>query len=128
MCRRRCEEVYEPILDRWGRVEGVCVCVFVCRGVGCVGGRGRYDTRKHARHAPAPHPRPRRIAPPPARSLHYIKLTDTTTGVGHIDLNRISGYIPGKMVVLLMNVRGARGRGVMGGSLRAGSQAARRLA
>lgn len=46
---------------------------------------------------------------PPCRALHYIKLTDTTTGVGHIDLNRISGYLPGKMVVLLMNV-GGRGR------------------
>ncbi|GBF90835.1 6-phosphofructo-2-kinase fructose-2,6-bisphosphatase [Raphidocelis subcapitata] len=38
------------------------------------------------------------------RALHYIKLTDTTTGLGHIDLNRISGYLAGKMVVLLMNV------------------------
>ncbi|KAI8473607.1 MAG: 6-phosphofructo-2-kinase-domain-containing protein [Monoraphidium minutum] len=38
------------------------------------------------------------------RAAHYIKLTDMTTGAGHIDLNRISGYIPGKIVCYLMNV------------------------
>ncbi|KIY91296.1 6-phosphofructo-2-kinase, partial [Monoraphidium neglectum] len=30
--------------------------------------------------------------------------TEMTTGMGHIDLNRISGYIPGKIVCYLMNV------------------------
>jgi hypothetical protein len=49
--------------------------------------------------------------PNPTRSIHYIKLTDTTTGAGHIDLNRISGYLPGKIVVLLMNVGGWRRTG-----------------
>ena len=37
-------------------------------------------------------------------SASYVKLTNATTPAGHIDLNRISGYIPGKIVVLLMNV------------------------
>eukprot|EP00891_Asterochloris_glomerata_P000953 jgi/Astpho2/953/gw1.00016.135.1_t len=32
------------------------------------------------------------------RELHYIKLIDMVTGKGYMDVNRISGYIPGKMV------------------------------
>ena len=28
------------------------------------------------------------------------------TGRGHMDINRISGYIPGKLVFFLMQVRG----------------------
>ncbi|KAK9817958.1 hypothetical protein WJX72_004907 [[Myrmecia] bisecta] len=38
------------------------------------------------------------------RSLHYIKLIDMVTGRGYLDVNRISGYIPGKMVFFLMQV------------------------
>ena len=37
------------------------------------------------------------------------------TGRGHIDINRISGYIPGKIVFLLMQVRGSRAFGFWGG-------------
>ncbi|EFJ46639.1 hypothetical protein VOLCADRAFT_30993, partial [Volvox carteri f. nagariensis] len=36
------------------------------------------------------------------RNLHYIKLIDMVTGRGHMDLNRISGYLPGKIVFFLM--------------------------
>jgi 6-phosphofructo-2-kinase/fructose-2,6-biphosphatase len=38
------------------------------------------------------------------RSFHYIKLIDHTTGRGYLDINRISGYIPGKLVFYLMQV------------------------
>ncbi|MEW5318299.1 MAG: hypothetical protein WDW38_009532 [Sanguina aurantia] len=38
------------------------------------------------------------------RSMHYIKLTDMVTGRGHLDINRISGYLPGKIVFYLMQV------------------------
>ncbi|BDA46799.1 6-phosphofructo-2-kinase/fructose-2,6-bisphosphatase 4 [Coccomyxa sp. Obi] len=38
------------------------------------------------------------------RNLHYIKLIDMVTGRGYMDVNRISGYIPGKMVFFLMQV------------------------
>ena len=44
------------------------------------------------------------------RSLHYVKLIDMVTGRGHMDVNRISGYIPGKMVFFLMQVCKALGR------------------
>lgn len=36
------------------------------------------------------------------RNIHYIKLIDMVTGKGYMDVNRISGYIPGKMVFYLM--------------------------
>ena len=45
------------------------------------------------------------LLPPPR---HYIKLIDMVTGRGHMDVNRISGYIPGKIVFFLMQVWGAR--------------------
>ncbi|KXZ48046.1 hypothetical protein GPECTOR_30g141 [Gonium pectorale] len=38
------------------------------------------------------------------RTMHYIKLIDMVTGRGHMDINRISGYIPGKIVFFLMQV------------------------
>lgn len=38
------------------------------------------------------------------RNLHYIKLIDMVTGRAHLDINRISGYIPGKIVFFLMQV------------------------
>jgi len=38
------------------------------------------------------------------RDLHYIKLIDMVTGKGYMDVNRISGYIPGKIVFFLMQV------------------------
>ncbi|WIA42087.1 hypothetical protein OEZ86_009363 [Tetradesmus obliquus] len=38
------------------------------------------------------------------RRLHYIKLIDMVTGRGYMDVNRISGYIPGKIVFFLMQV------------------------
>ncbi|GBF94979.1 bifunctional 6-phosphofructo-2-kinase fructose-2,6-bisphosphate 2-phosphatase [Raphidocelis subcapitata] len=38
------------------------------------------------------------------RRLHYIKLIDMVTGRGHMDVNRISGYIPGKIVFFLMQI------------------------
>ncbi|PSC70832.1 6-phosphofructo-2-kinase fructose-2,6-bisphosphatase-like isoform X2 [Micractinium conductrix] len=38
------------------------------------------------------------------RALHYIKLIDMVTGRGYMDVNRISGYLPGKMVFFLMQV------------------------
>lgn len=38
------------------------------------------------------------------RNLHYIKLIDMITGRGYMDVNRISGYIPGKIVFFLMQV------------------------
>jgi hypothetical protein len=38
------------------------------------------------------------------RSLHYVKLIDMTSGRGHMDINRISGYLPGKLVFYLMQV------------------------
>lgn len=44
------------------------------------------------------------------RSLHYVKLIDMVTGRGHMDVNRISGYIPGKMVFYLMQICKALGR------------------
>lgn len=43
------------------------------------------------------------------RSFHYIKLIDMVTGRGNMDVNRISGYIPGKLVFFLMQVRVGRG-------------------
>mmetsp|Transcript_4692 Transcript_4692/g.12865 ORF Transcript_4692/g.12865 Transcript_4692/m.12865 type:complete len:554 (+) Transcript_4692:118-1779(+) len=43
------------------------------------------------------------------RNLHYIKLIDMITGRAHLDINRISGYIPGKMVFYLMQVCKAGG-------------------
>ncbi|GFH33301.1 6PF2K domain-containing protein, partial [Haematococcus lacustris] len=39
------------------------------------------------------------------RRYHFIKLIDMVTGRGHMDINRISGYIPGKLVFFLMQVR-----------------------
>jgi 6-phosphofructo-2-kinase/fructose-2,6-biphosphatase len=44
------------------------------------------------------------------RTMHYVKLIDMVTGRGHMDVNRISGYIPGKMVFYLMQVCKALGR------------------
>ncbi|KAG2422824.1 hypothetical protein HXX76_015767 [Chlamydomonas incerta] len=41
------------------------------------------------------------------RNLHYIKLTDMVTGRGYMDINRISGYLPGKIVFFLMQASGA---------------------
>jgi 6-phosphofructo-2-kinase len=38
------------------------------------------------------------------RHVHFIQLVDIITGRGHIDINRISGYIPGKIVFFLMQV------------------------
>jgi len=38
------------------------------------------------------------------RSVHYIKLINMVTGRGHMDINRISGYIPGKVVFFLMQI------------------------
>jgi predicted kinase len=38
------------------------------------------------------------------RNVHYIKLTDMVTGRGWMDVNRISGYIPGKIVFFLMQI------------------------
>lgn len=38
------------------------------------------------------------------RNQHYIKLIDMVTGRGYMDVNRISGYIPGKIVFFLMQV------------------------
>ncbi|KAG2490339.1 hypothetical protein HYH03_011286 [Edaphochlamys debaryana] len=38
------------------------------------------------------------------RNLHYIKLIDMVTGRGHMDINRISGYLPGKIVFFLMQL------------------------
>ena len=38
------------------------------------------------------------------RHLHFIQLVNIITGRGHIDINRISGYIPGKIVFFLMQV------------------------
>ncbi|KAG1677472.1 hypothetical protein FOA52_001928 [Chlamydomonas sp. UWO 241] len=38
------------------------------------------------------------------RTFHYIKLIDMVTGRGYLDINRISGYIPGKLVFFLMQV------------------------
>jgi hypothetical protein len=42
------------------------------------------------------------------RNHHYIKLIDMVTGRGYMDVNRISGYIPGKIVFFLMQVRAGR--------------------
>lgn len=39
------------------------------------------------------------------RDMHYIKLIDMVTGRGHMDVNRISGYLPGKIVFFLMQAR-----------------------
>lgn len=44
------------------------------------------------------------------RTMHYVKLINMVTGRGHMDVNRISGYIPGKMVFYLMQVCKALGR------------------
>jgi 6-phosphofructo-2-kinase/fructose-2,6-biphosphatase len=44
------------------------------------------------------------------RTMHYVKLIDMVTGRGHMDVNRISGYIPGKMVFYLMQICKALGR------------------
>uniref|UniRef100_A0A7R9VHD7 6-phosphofructo-2-kinase domain-containing protein n=1 Tax=Chlamydomonas euryale TaxID=1486919 RepID=A0A7R9VHD7_9CHLO len=38
------------------------------------------------------------------RNVHYIKLIDMVTGRGHMDVNRISGYIAGKIVFFLMQI------------------------
>mmetsp|Transcript_33362 Transcript_33362/g.94519 ORF Transcript_33362/g.94519 Transcript_33362/m.94519 type:complete len:475 (-) Transcript_33362:36-1460(-) len=38
------------------------------------------------------------------RNIHYIKMINMVTGRGHMDINRISGYIPGKIVFYLMQV------------------------
>jgi len=40
--------------------------------------------------------------------MHYIKLTDMVTGRGHLDINRISGYLPGKIVGLLLQVESVK--------------------
>ena len=39
------------------------------------------------------------------RDMHFIQLVNMVTGRGHMDINRISGYIPGKIVFFLMQVR-----------------------
>lgn len=44
------------------------------------------------------------------RTLHYVKLINMVTGRGYMDVNRISGYIPGKMVFYLMQICKALGR------------------
>eukprot|EP00210_Caulerpa_lentillifera_P001990 g1908.t1 len=38
------------------------------------------------------------------RKLHYIKLIDMVTGRGYLDVNRISGYLGGKIVFFLMQI------------------------
>ncbi len=38
------------------------------------------------------------------RSYHYIKLIDMVTGKGSMDINRISGYLGGRIVFYLMQV------------------------
>ena len=39
------------------------------------------------------------------RHIHFIQLVNMVTGRGHMDINRISGYIPGKIVFFLMQAR-----------------------
>jgi 6-phosphofructo-2-kinase len=38
------------------------------------------------------------------RHIHFIQLVNMVTGRGYMDVNRISGYIPGKIVFFLMQV------------------------
>lgn len=38
-------------------------------------------------------------------SIHLAARLTRVTGRGHIDINRISGYLPGKIVFFLMQVR-----------------------
>jgi hypothetical protein len=38
------------------------------------------------------------------RHIHFIQLVNMVTGRGYMDINRISGYIPGKIVFFLMQV------------------------
>lgn len=38
------------------------------------------------------------------RHIHFIQLVNMVTGRGYMDINRISGYIPGKIVSFLMQV------------------------
>ncbi len=39
------------------------------------------------------------------RTFHFIKLTDMPTGRSNIDINRVSGYLQGRLVFFLMQVR-----------------------
>ena len=39
------------------------------------------------------------------RHIHFIQLVNIVTGRGYMDINRISGYIPGKIVFFLMQAR-----------------------
>ena len=40
------------------------------------------------------------------RHIHFIQLVNMVTGRGYMDVNRISGYIPGKIVFFLMQACG----------------------
>jgi len=39
------------------------------------------------------------------RHVHFIQLVNMVTGRGYMDINRISGYLPGKIVFFLMQAR-----------------------
>jgi 6-phosphofructo-2-kinase / fructose-2,6-biphosphatase 3 len=39
------------------------------------------------------------------RHVHFIQLNNMVTGRGYMDINRISGYLPGKIVFFLMQAR-----------------------
>ena len=39
------------------------------------------------------------------RHIHFIQLVNMVTGRGYMDINRISGYLPGKIVFFLMQAR-----------------------
>lgn len=56
-------------------------------------------------------------------ALPYLaERTARVTGRGHIDINRISGYLPGKIVFFLMQVRRVSGIGVCHGAAPAQSR------
>eukprot|EP00200_Dunaliella_tertiolecta_P015444 CAMPEP_0202422814 /NCGR_PEP_ID=MMETSP1128-20130828/51054_1 /ASSEMBLY_ACC=CAM_ASM_000463 /TAXON_ID=3047 /ORGANISM="Dunaliella tertiolecta, Strain CCMP1320" /LENGTH=624 /DNA_ID=CAMNT_0049030891 /DNA_START=25 /DNA_END=1900 /DNA_ORIENTATION=- len=123
------EEVYEPITDRnlhyiklidmitgrahldINRISGyipgkmVFYLMQVCKagGTGESCGKAVMDFRKRISNYEEVY------EPITDRNLHYIKLIDMITGRAHLDINRISGYIPGKMVFYLMQVCKAGG-------------------
>jgi 6-phosphofructo-2-kinase len=42
------------------------------------------------------------------RHMHFVQLNNMVTGRGYMDINRISGYLPSKIVFCLMQVPPAR--------------------
>ena len=124
---KKYEAAYQPIADRSlhyikARVRGrgrgwwcVCACVACCAAL-CAGEAAPPPARQHTpflgeRRSLDPPQNKRTLTHAPTNQQPHNQLTDMVTGRGHLDINRISGYIPGKIIFYLLQVGAGQGEG-----------------